>query len=135
MSVASQPKQLQFSIRTLLVLMSVVAAIAAACGWWIHTSRAQRLAINAVASKGGFVWLDKDGSYVDIEFGVPLHEGCGQIILLAGPHGKQPTFADNDLTMMSHIWRLRRVSLANTRVSPQAIEQFRESHPHISVTQ
>jgi hypothetical protein len=117
--------------------MSVVAAIAAASGWWVQTSRAQRQAIDAIASKGGFIWLDRAGDYVDIEFGVPQHQGCGQIIPLAGPHGKPTTFADEDLTLMNHIWRLRRVSLANTRIPAgcRTVSRVASAHKRNSVAE
>lgn len=130
----SAPQRIQFSIRTLLGVMSLVAVGAAVCGWWIHTSRQQRQAIDVIASKGGFVWIDRAGSHIDIEFGVPLHETCGQIQLLAGPRIRKPTFADDDLEALERIWRLRNVSFANTNVSSLAIEEFRESHPRMSIS-
>jgi len=133
MSKSSGNKRVQFTIRTLFGLTTVTALIAATCGWWIHTSRLQQQAINSIASKGGYVWFDRAGSHIEIEFGVPQHEGCGQINLLAGPRIKEPTFSDDDMKTLSQIWRLRRVSFANTRVSSLAIERFHESNPGLKI--
>lgn len=136
MSVSIQRKRVQYSVRALIVLMIVVAISAAAIGWWVQTSQSQRNAIEVIASKGGYVWHDRAGSYIEVEFTAPHPDkGCGQIHLLAGARVSQPTFEDSDMKFLNYLWRLRRVNFANTEVSPSAVSQFQESHPRVAVTQ
>jgi hypothetical protein len=115
-------------------LMALVAVVAGASNWWIRSSRRQEQAIDVIAANGGYMWLDRADWSIDVGFGVPQHEGCGQIVLLSGGQGNSTTFDDNDLSVLNDLWRLRRVRLANTRVSSQEIEQFRASHRSVEVS-
>ena len=127
--------RLQFGIRSLLVLLALVAVVAGGSSWWIRSSRRQEDAIDVIAAKGGYVGLDRADWSIDVEFGVPQHEGCGQIVLLSGGQGDSLTFEDGDLAVLNDLWRLRRVSFAHTAISSQAFEKFCESHPGVEVSQ
>jgi hypothetical protein len=117
----------------LISLMLIVALAATVYGWWRRTSLEQQRAISVIASKGGYVWLDRAGNHVDIEFGVPRHKGCGQIVLLAGPQTKSPSFSDVDVRVIDKIWWVRAVSFLNSDVSSETIKQFRRAHPQCVV--
>jgi hypothetical protein len=126
--------RLTYRLRSRMGLMALVAVVAGASSWWIRSSRRQEQAIDVIAANGGYMWLDRADWSIDVEFGVPQHERCGQIVLLSGGQGNSTIFDDNNLSVLNDLWRLRRVRLANTRVSSQAIEQFRASHRSVEVS-
>src|SRR5689334_4808474 len=87
-------QRFRYCLRTLLMLTFTVACLASNYGWWRRTSLAQRPTNHIIASKGGLVWFDRADRTIDVEFGVPLHEGCGQIVALGRSPGAIVTFTD-----------------------------------------
>lgn len=125
--------RIRYRLRTLFAFTLTVAVIAFAYGWWRRSSLEQRRAMNAIASKGGFVWYDAFHHTIDIEFERPLHEGCGQTRLWAAPRTNAQRFADADLQLIDKVWRVRNISFANTDVSTQKIDKFRRTHPQCKI--
>jgi hypothetical protein len=115
--------------------MVVVAITAAVYGTWQRNLLEKRRTMNAIASKGGFVWNYIVDYHVEIEFEKPLHVGCGVIHLWSSPSFVSGRFSDADLPLIDKLNRVRAVSFANTDVSAAAIEKFRRSHPQCRVSE
>ena len=59
---------------------------------------------------------------------------CGQGIAYSfSPDVDGPPMTDRDLAYLNGLPRLKRVNLAGTAVTPQAIAAFRPAHPNVTV--
>ncbi len=123
-----------FRLRTLLLVVLFAATIAAWIGNRIHNDRVQKHLARSIAEKGGYVWLDVVGPFIDVEFHPsPPGRGCGQVHCLASPNGTTGTFTDNDVALIKKLKHLRSVDFTNTSVSQEAISQFRRAQPNCQV--
>lgn len=123
----------QYRLRTLLLFALSIAVVSSVYGWHLRATAAQRRAAEEIAAKGGFVWFDVGDRCIDIEFQIPLHEGCGQIHLWAAPSLNGPPFGEADLPLLDQLPHVREIRFAHTNLSPTAINEFRRSHPQCKV--
>ena len=123
----------QISLRNLLVMVLVVAIGAAWYGIRARSHRVQEHLIESIAAKGGYVWLDIAGPFIDIEFRPSLDRGCGQVRCLASPGGMPSAFGDDDLALVRQLDNLRSVDFTNTGVSQRAIADFRRHYPRCQI--
>jgi hypothetical protein len=134
MSLSPKPRW-QFRLRTVCL---VVLFIALSTGWYgnrLHNDRVQKQLIDSIGKKGGYVWLDVVGPYIDIQFTPsPIGRGCGQVRCLASPNGNTGTFSDNDLELIEKLDNLRSIDFTKTHVSGDSIVEFRRLHPDCRVT-
>lgn len=131
--IPSSTPRWQFQLRTMFL---VVLLIAISTGWYgnrLHNDRVQKQLIESIGKKGGYVWLDVVGPFIDVQFTPSPFRGCGQVRCLAGPNGTTGTFADNDVELVEKLENLRSVDFAMTNVSADAILEFRRRHPECHV--
>jgi hypothetical protein len=126
----------QFSLATLLGVVTLVAIFAAAYGLRHRAVLAEVQALRLISAKGGHV---KDyGSEVYVAFTSSANEPSMIALLCAAdrtylPSSSAGEFTDDDLALFNNLRRPFRVYLSNTRVSRAAAEQFRAKHPHCHV--
>ncbi len=125
----------RFQRRTMFWAVLVTAISICWYGYRIHNDRVQRQLIDSIGKKGGFVWLDVVGPFIDVQFTPsPSGRGCGQVHCLTGPIGASGMLSDNDLPLFDRLDHLRSINFANTNVSEHAIVEFQRRHPKCLVT-
>ena len=111
----------------------------------IVLSRDERTAIEHLRRRGAYIAVFNWDAETLVHF--PLgalerqwkQEGrrsfeCGMVIAYSfSPDAEGPPMTDRDLAYLDRLPRLKRVNLAGTRVTPQAITAFRAAHPNVTV--
>ena len=129
MSPSSKPRW-QFLRRNVLLVGLFVAITAGWCCNRVYNARLQKQLIASIGRKGGYVWLDVAGPFIDIQFTPSsIDRGCGQVQLLARPSGTTGTFTDNDLQLIEKLDSLRSIDFAKSHVSAEAIGEVRRLRP------
>ena len=130
----SEKPRFKFRCRSLLL---AVLFLAVAIGWYgnrMRNIRRQEALIDSIAERGGYVWLDVAGPFIDIDFAPSqIGRSCGQVHCLAGPNEPSGMFADTDMALLEQLDDLRSVCFANTEVSEDAIETFRQLRPGVEL--
>ena len=150
MNLAPKRRWYQFSLRTLLV---VVAAIAAALGYFSERVRTQRAAVAAIREAGGSVtydweyrdpqsaeeWLDSLDREPPIPKWVTEYLGDDVFYSLAAvsfPGGWRYTAhecTDDTLKHLHGLPHLKRVTLKMTRVSDEGVKKLQQALPNCEV--
>jgi hypothetical protein len=134
MSPSSKPHW-QIRLRTVLLFVLLIAISAGWYGNRLHNNRLQSQLIESIGKKGGYVWLDVVGPFIDVQFTPSsIDRGCGQVRCLASPNGTTGTFADNDLELIEKLDNLRSIDFSKTNVTADAIVAFWRRHPECRVT-
>jgi hypothetical protein len=127
------PIRWQFRLLSLFIVMTLVAAAAAAIGIRRHALIAEDNALRLVAAQGGSVMLYQEGAYVEFFTTPPtgpLVASCGTgLEKTYGPTGTSAEFRDDDLALFDHVRSMQSVNFKNTGVSLAAVQRFRAAHP------
>ena len=123
-------RRFQYSIRSLLVLMVVVAV---ACGWLATAKKratAQRAAVEAIEQAGGGVSYDYEGDGSEpVELPGPawLRELLGDNLFvdLTEVMANQPEFSDAGLEHFDGLTQLRRLWMDHTKISDAGPEHLK----------
>lgn len=120
--------RLQFSIRTLLVLMFVAAIGAGWYGWRMRVVQMQEHAFLRMASKGALVLHYQEGAY--ISFGRPGGGLCGTgLIHVYGPGTAPVTFGDQELPLLEHVAVRCFINFDHSAVTAAGMQQLKQKHP------
>lgn len=123
----------RFTLRTLFAVSVMIAILVAWFGLEMRSRQLQTQAIQAIGTRGGFVWYDRAERNTEVVFTPQPGKGCGQVIRINSVVNSTRSFSDQDLNLLAHLRWLRNVDFTGSQVSLAAIEQFRQSHPMCEV--
>lgn len=122
----------QFKLITLLSVMAVCAVAAGLYGQVWRSLAAQERAFEAIAARGGVMYVWESGTTVQFK---PPRPSCGTGLerIVGGNFLKAPPFNDSDLRHFDNVIQLTSVDFTGSQVTPKGIAVFRESHPHCHI--
>jgi hypothetical protein len=124
----------QFRLSTLFVVITLLAVIGAAYGNHKRRIARQIRAFEGIAERGGTVLHYTEGAYITFD---PKGVGgiCGTGLLNTySPTTTTRVFDDNDLKLLEDIIKISSVDFKHTKVTPNGIARFRESHANCHVS-
>src|SRR6478736_8648214 len=100
--------RIRYRLKTLLMVMTVVAIIGAVFGnYWRAIQREER-ALRQIAIKGGEIHRAWSGGVVVVRFEPSGHHSCGRTQVIA-PRGDAFDFVDKDLSLLDELRGLQAV--------------------------
>jgi hypothetical protein len=112
----------RFGLTTLFSVTAIIAAVSAFYGTRIRALEQQEEAFRQIASKGGWVYVWKDGT--TIYFEEPQGMCVFGLIRVVEPDAKSDRFTDQDLNLLDRVLNLQYINLHNSSVTPQAVQMF-----------
>jgi hypothetical protein len=128
----------RFRLITLLAVMTFIAIGLAAYGMYDRALHAEDRALTKIAGKGGYMYMysgDGPGALYFPDPNEPQLGLCGTGLIAAySPTGSPQDFTDADLQLFDDVQTKLRINFSRTRVTPAALQKFKERHPQFKVS-